>query len=47
MQRMGALGILKEVTGRERDRVLVYEAYVRIMSEGTETLPRFSTAGGA
>ncbi len=32
------LGIVREVTGRSRDRVFVYDEYVRILSEGTEPL---------
>ena len=30
------LGIVKEITGRKRNRLYSYEAYIRIMSEGTE-----------
>ena len=30
------LGIVKEITGRQRDRVFRYEAYVALLNEGTE-----------
>ena len=32
------LGILQEVTGRERHRLFVYEQYLAIMNEGTEPI---------
>ena len=32
------LGILKEITGRLRDRLFVYQRYVEILAEGTEPL---------
>ena len=32
------LGILREVTGRERHRLFVYEAYLTILNEGTEPI---------
>lgn len=35
-----ALGILKEVTGRKRDKRYVYTAYVEILSEGTGSLSK-------
>jgi len=31
------LGILREITGRLRDRVFVYDRYLSILAEGTET----------
>jgi Fic family protein len=30
------LGIVREITGRERKRLFVYESYVAILNEGTE-----------
>jgi Fic family protein len=33
------LGLLREVTGRARDRVFVYQAYMAILNEGAEPLP--------
>jgi hypothetical protein len=35
---MQQLGILRETTGRQRDRLFVYEAYLAILSEGTEPI---------
>lgn len=32
------MGIVREITGRQRDRLFSYVAYVRILSEGTEPL---------
>ena len=33
------LGILRETTGRARNRLYAYERYLAILSEGTEPLP--------
>jgi Fic family protein len=38
--RMEALGILHEATGRSRGKVYFYTAYMDILNEGTEPLPR-------
>jgi Fic family protein len=35
---MQELGILREVTGRERHRLFVYENYLEILNEGTEPI---------
>jgi len=35
---MQHLGILREITGRHRSRLLVYDAYLAILSEGTEPI---------
>ncbi len=35
-----ALGILRETTGRQRRRLFAYSAYLDILSQGTEPLPR-------
>jgi Fic family protein len=40
VQKLEQLGIVQEITGRERDRIYVYKQYLRIISEGTESLPR-------
>jgi Fic family protein len=32
------LGVLREITGRQRRRLFVYEAYLKILNEGTEPL---------
>ncbi|MBE0656471.1 MAG: Fic family protein [Bryobacteraceae bacterium] len=35
---MRRLGILREITGRQRHRLFVYEAYLAILNEGTEPI---------
>jgi len=35
---MRKLGVLREITGKRRRRLFVYEAYLKILSEGTEPL---------
>jgi Fic family protein len=35
-----ALGIVREITGKQRDRIYLYDRYVRILDQGTEPLPR-------
>ena len=32
------LGIIEEITGRQRNRIFVYKQYLSIMSEGTELI---------
>ena len=32
-------GVLRETTGRQRDRVYAYEAYLKVLSEDTNTIP--------
>jgi Fic family protein len=39
------LGIVREVTGRQRDRLFVYEKYLDILNEGTESPDRTSLSG--
>lgn len=39
VEEMIHLGILREVTGRARDRVFTYSAYMATLSEGAEPLP--------
>jgi Fic family protein len=38
VQKLVEIGVLKEVTGRSRNRIFVYEAYLKILSAGTEPL---------
>ena len=38
LEHMQRLGILREITGRQRHRLFVYEAYLAILSEGTEPI---------
>ena len=38
LEHMRKLGILREITGRQRHRLFVYDAYVAILSEGTEPI---------
>jgi hypothetical protein len=34
------LGIVRETTGRQRGKVFVYGAFLDLLSEGTDPLPR-------
>jgi Fic family protein len=47
LEHMRQLGILREVTGRERHRLFVYEQYLAILNEGTEPLARISRREGS
>jgi len=38
VKHMVGLGIVREITGRQRRRMFVYDAYVAILSEGTEPI---------
>ncbi len=38
LDRLQSLGIVRELTGRKRNRVFSYAEYVQILSEGTEPL---------
>ena len=38
LDHMQRLGILREITGRERHRLFVYEGYLAILNEGTEAI---------
>lgn len=40
MDSLMALGVLREMTGRSRDRVFAYDAYLATLSEGAEPIPR-------
>ena len=39
LRRLDKLGIIKEVTGKQRNRIFSYPAYLLILSEGTEPIP--------
>lgn len=36
LQGLQDLGIVKEITGRQRDRIFTYEAYLKLLEEGTK-----------
>jgi Fic family protein len=38
LEHMHKLGMLREITGRQRHRLFVYDAYLAILSEGTEPI---------
>jgi Fic family protein len=38
LEHMRQLGMLREITGRQRHRLFVYDAYLAILSEGTEPI---------
>jgi Fic family protein len=38
VERLQRLGVLREITGRPRSRMFVYDAYLSILNEGTEPL---------
>jgi Fic family protein len=40
IEAMEEMGIAREITGRERRRLYVYDAYIAVLAEGTEPLPR-------
>lgn len=40
LRNLESLGIVREVSGRRWNRLFAYEAYLSILSEGTEPLPR-------
>jgi Fic family protein len=40
LEQMLGLGIVKEVTGKQRGRLYQYQSYLQILDEGTEPLPR-------
>jgi Fic family protein len=46
MGHLQELRIVKETTGRQRDRLFGYVRYLHILEEGTEPIPRGSLAGG-
>jgi len=40
IESMQEMGIAREITGRERRRLYVYDGYIELLAEGTEPLPR-------
>jgi DNA-binding IclR family transcriptional regulator len=38
LEHMRQLGMLREITGRQRHRLFVYDAYLAILNEGTEPI---------
>jgi Fic family protein len=40
LKQLVELGVAKEITGRQRRRIYVYQQYLKIVGEGTEPLPR-------
>lgn len=40
VESLEALGIVREITGKQRDRIYVYDQYLRILDDGTEPLPK-------
>lgn len=40
LEHLQTLGIVREMTGRQRNRIFLYENYLNILNEGTEPLPR-------
>ncbi len=40
MKHLQALGMVRELTGKQRNRLFVYDAYVKILNEGAEPLER-------
>jgi Fic family protein len=40
VESLETLGIVREITGKQRDRIYLYDQYVRILDKGTEPLPR-------
>ncbi|MBX9723409.1 MAG: Fic family protein [Candidatus Obscuribacterales bacterium] len=43
LQNLERIGIVREVTGKQRGRVFVYDAYLKILERGTEPLRREGT----
>lgn len=39
LQNLERIGIVREVTGKQRGRIFVYDAYLKILERGTEPLP--------
>ena len=36
VESLETLGIVREISGKQRDRIYLYDQYVRILDEGTE-----------
>ena len=39
IESLETLGIVREITGKQRDRIYLYDLYVKILDEGTQPLP--------
>ncbi|NLF30255.1 MAG: Fic family protein [Planctomycetes bacterium] len=39
IEAMETLGIVREITGKQRDRIYVYDPYLKILDEGTQPFP--------
>lgn len=39
IESLETLGLVREITGKQRDRIYVYDPYVKILDEGTQPLP--------
>lgn len=37
--RVADLNIVREITGKQRDRIYIYDQYASILDEGTQPLP--------
>jgi predicted transcriptional regulator len=46
LEHMRHLGIVREITGRQRHRLFVYDAYLAILNEGTEPFQQVQSPGG-
>ena len=40
LARLQELGIVREITGRQRDKLYSYEKYIQLLNEGTEPIKR-------
>lgn len=40
VETLEALNIVREITGKQRDRIYLYDRHIRILDEGTEPLPK-------
>ena len=40
VETLETFNIVREITGKQRDRIYLYDRYIRILDEGTEPLPR-------
>jgi len=38
LRKLEEMGIVREITGRQRNRLYAYDGYIQILSEGTEPL---------
>jgi hypothetical protein len=40
VETLETLGIVREITGKQRDRIYIYDRYLGILDKGTEPLPQ-------